>query len=491
MVEMERKAICRYLVLPILIVPLLTASSASDPKIINSADWKDSLSAATFFSGQKTLVRNPGDAEQVASEYGDSAVVISSRKEPGFSGLSSIVGTEDIGFSYSTVYSNSSDMDTIYIINPHFASEALTVLPEATRKNASLTFYSEQHLEKLQGKGQEKVFVGSYEDSPWKKTEESSRLHADSPGDLNRQFIRKHYQGGPVVLTDPGSPGFSSLLTEQPVLLTNNAEQDARLLDDLGVQFLKVIGSENTGYASRLQSLTSNDLRIAAKVGRALASRETASLYDVRSLETDVRDNSLSISDAVYDQNDGRLRLTVEPSADSRIILENLSIREGENTRQVGLGHYISLSSGAERNLVLDVPEGLTPTGISLKGAINGLEWKNSTSVSLADLDERYTSAGINREGSQIKLDRESRRLYIRRGEDVERLDAEELSGIDPGEGGRLTLISGDTVYLTDVPDTETPGIGFYFAGIVAAALVSFFSFVAYRELTEDSEPSK
>ncbi|MFT4867791.1 MAG: hypothetical protein ACI9LV_000395 [Candidatus Nanohaloarchaea archaeon] len=168
----------------VLIFPLAGAEQAH---ILNSGDWKDTVSAVTFFPGEKFLVRNPGEAERAVTEYNSSAVVVNSRENTGFTGLASRIGGEKTGYSYEDVYQNSSDLEKLYIVNPGLASEALTALPEALEKDKALTFYSSESLENLDSTVKT-VFLGSYIDKPWKNRENSKVISSGSYQELNREF---------------------------------------------------------------------------------------------------------------------------------------------------------------------------------------------------------------------------------------------------------------------------------------------------------------
>lgn len=465
---------------------LMLNISAAQPKIVNSGDWKDTLSAATFFDGEKFLVRNPGEAEQAASRYNSSALVLESKTDPGFSGLESKLGSRKVKFSYKDVYRNSSELEKIYIVNPHFASEALTVLPEAVKSGKALTFYSQEEVDKIDSEVKT-VFVGFYPKAS--KPDSDDFISSKDPLRLNREFVKSQYNGGAVVLTDSGSPGFQSLLTGEPILLKGGPEKDAELLEQIGADTIKVIGSENTGYARQLGSLASHELSIAVKVGRAVADSSDAEIYGVKSVTADTRENRLRLKDAIYDQSTGKMRVFVENVySDSYIELENFKVQQGEEETSYGSGHGFYLDKGETVSLIKELDQGMVPTRLELQGALNGEDWLNSTEVEISNFQEENIE--VEARGEELHLTEPADQVYIsQRGSTrtLEKIDPETFKlpeNID--DGLKISIYSDGKVYLEEVSaNQEGYNQSVYLAAFSGVLLICFFSFVIYRELSD------
>jgi hypothetical protein len=467
----------------VLIFPLAGAEQAH---ILNSGDWKDTVSAVTFFPGEKFLVRNPGEAERAVTEYNSSAVVVNSRENTGFTGLASRIGGEKTGYSYEDVYQNSSDLEKLYIVNPGLASEALTALPEALEKDKALTFYSSESLENLDSTVKT-VFLGSYIDKPWKNRENSKVISSGSYQELNREFVRKRYSGGAVLLTDPETPGFQSLLSGDQILLRGGVEKDAELLEQLGVETIKVIGPENTDYARQLNSLTSQDLRIAAKVGRALADQDNAELYGIKSLEPDVRKGKLSIESAVYDQSEGLMRINLaNPGVEITAVMERIVLSEGGSQTVQSSGHGFYLGPGGDVSLMVNLQKGLVPTKARFEGVLNGEAWSNSTEVEIADIED--TPIGIERSGDTV-TSRSAESVYSYEGGDVKRLESLGSGRFrlpeTSGDNVRLAVSSNDSIYLKELGSSGTDRY-LVLSVIIASLITAFFLLVGYREIISD-----
>jgi hypothetical protein len=467
-------------ILKLLVVIILFAStSAANPDyIINSADWKDTVSASTYYEGEKFLVTNPGEAEQAETRAGPDTELINS-DDPGFQGLATRLNTSPTEFSYKDVYSKS-DLDRIYIVNPHFSSEALTVLPAAVREDTAMTFYIEGEINKIP-ESTEKVFVGSFPGSPWNSFENSRHI-SGSLESLNRKFVR-NYKSDTVILTDTSTPGYQTLLTGDPVLLTGGIEKDAEILEETGTEILKVIGSENTGYAQRLNDETSQDLRIALKVGRAVAGGSNAEIYSIKSFEPDSRLTQLSVEDTVYDQSTGAVKVDIvnKQENDVRVKINEIVLEGGNKTViETEVGFY--LEAGENATLFQETKKGLVPTDTVLAGTLNGREWSNNTETKISEVEMEQFEAEIS--GDNLYLSRSADSVFVSDGSNIYSLE-ETGSGyalpaqLDQESVQKVTLVSDNQVYSVEVGQSDR---FMYLTVLSAAVIVLFLVVVVYSE---------
>lgn len=467
-----RNRINQTIVLTVLVLSLLSLSSAHPDYILNSNDWKDTLSASTFFEGEKMLVRNPGEAEIAVSEADNATEVVTSISDPGVHDLASRQGLRETRFSYRDVYTNSSELEVLYVVNPHLASEALTVLPKALERDKSVTFYEPDLMNQIDDGVEIRKVGGDFETG-------TAKGKTKTPEEFNRRFIRENYQEGSVVLVDPANPGFRSLMSRDYVLLKGGVEEDAQLIDDLGVEVLKVVGAENTGYARRLKSSSSGDLKIAVKVGRTVTDGESAELLSTKTLETDIRTGNLALERAVYDQSDGLIELYLEnrKGYERGLEVEKISLTRSSSVNSFDRSIYSSLKPGESLSLVLNVTRGLNPSGITLEGRLEGSSWSNSSEVELSEVEKLGVSVKID-DGF---LETDAERIFLPGSNQVYSSGDELPDGFDLSESDVYAVKDGKIVRAE-----RAQGSDLYILLIVTAMIFLFVgSYIVYSGLSD------
>jgi hypothetical protein len=285
------------LVLFIISVPVHAASTS----VINTGDWKEvsvAKNIADLRGEQDFTVVTPNDA-QVASHTIENPETLYTGDSPTFRNLEERTDREFEDKMKVSWKNFSRRSEGFVVVNPEFGTDAAAVLPYASRKNYSIVFYRKEIEQELSETRKPIVYYGNFEleeDFP------DSEFIEGSWQDRNLELARRMESNWALLTSrnyfDPEE------IDNKPVIFRMNYQRLSDFIDNSSIERIKVIGPENMLYAKEIDALTSKDISIVAKTGRAFTGiSDLEGIYGLKKVEIPHRRYNLELYEVSKNSN--------------------------------------------------------------------------------------------------------------------------------------------------------------------------------------------
>jgi hypothetical protein len=276
-----------------LIIILSMTVSATSTSVINTDNWKEYAKAKNHadINKQETFtIATPPDAKiaEYTIKNPEKLYIGNNSVFKNIENRTSLTFNQKKHISKLETPENA---EGLLIIQNKFGTDALSILPYASKRNLALTYYKDNiNLEE----NKKKVFYGNFSFDPEKRY--SNAEHIDGTWEeRNLKLIEK--MKSETVLLSPRNYFDPDELGETPILLKRDEKELSEFIQKSKVDKIKVIAQENMKIAKEIDLLTEKDIRIIAKTGRAYSGiPKYSGVYNIKKMPINHRKFDLKIS---------------------------------------------------------------------------------------------------------------------------------------------------------------------------------------------------
>ncbi|MFB6180725.1 MAG: hypothetical protein ABEJ93_02510 [Candidatus Nanohalobium sp.] len=337
---------------------LFSFTSVSADVVINSDNWREvaiGMNYAELKGEDFRIIDNLGEAKLAPEIVEEPVVVLESRRSQTVEnyemflknqGLNNVETQQlDLNSSYSFYNQLEDDVKGFLIVKPGFSEETVIGLPEASRKNYLLLYYSKGRTEEFLNRHSSKkaVFVGGFPERPWKKIENNYKTVTEGSALNNSLKLAEPYlRESEGVKAAAAAYLTKGLAQKEPVILLKDVERVSNFLEENNANFIEIIGPENAVYGTRVRELTNGDVRAIVKTARTFTGNPELSGKEVpiQRIQAKPRTTEIKIRNAYHYKNKIGLKLANTGTSTAEFNIAGIETSNPEANPSVNSSRY-------------------------------------------------------------------------------------------------------------------------------------------------------